>query len=65
MSSDAFKEKFPDDTYDFWPYAAVEMKRQGVTAEADWELLEASFTDEKNLDLVQKLKDINETAYYL
>jgi hypothetical protein len=65
MSSDAFKEKFPDDTYDFWPYAAVEMKRQGVTAEADWELLEASFTDEKNLELIHKLKEINETAYYL
>ena len=65
MSSDAFKEKFPDDTYDLWPYAAVEMKRQGVTAEADWELLEASFTDEKNLELIHKLKEINETAYYL
>ena len=65
MSSDAFKEKFPDDTYDFWLFAAVEMKKQGVTAETDWELLEASFTDEKNLNLIQTLKEINETAYYL
>ena len=65
ISSDAFAEKFPDDTYDYWPYAAVEMKKQGVTAETDWELLEASFTDEKNLNLIQTLKEINETAYYL
>lgn len=65
ISSDAFMEKFPDDTYDFWPYAAVEMKKQGVTAEADWELLEAQITDEAGLELIRELKEINETAYYL
>lgn len=65
IRSDAFTETFPDDTYDFWPYAAVEMKKHGVTAETDWKLLEASFSDEKNLELIRKLKEINETAYYL
>lgn len=65
ISSDAFAEKFPNDTYDFWPYAAVEMKKNGVKAEADWELLEGTLTEEADLELIRTLKEINETAYYL
>ena len=59
ISSDAFEEQFPNGTYDYLPWAAAELKKAGVKADADWDALEAALTDEAELKLLEELKEIN------